>query len=310
MTIQKNQIQLDANESVFFARQLESIKTKTYDVKQKQLKAFTLIPIATDADAGAEQITYRSFTQIGMAKFGSDYMTDSPRAGVYGTEVKRTVHAVRDHYGYSIQEIRRAAMTGTDLVAREAIAARRAIDEKVNTVALLGDTSTNLPGFLNNPNVTAYTVPNDGTGTVKTWSAKTPDQIIRDIGGLVNAVVVATNGRELPDTLLLPITQYNHIANTPRSTNSDTSILAYILKNNPYLKSVEWVSELAGAGSGATDRMLCYVKDEDHLTLEIPQPFEQFPPQQRNLAFIVECHERTAGTILYYPASVAVGDGI
>jgi hypothetical protein len=245
-----------------------------------------------------------------MAKFGSDYMTDSPRAGVYGTEVKRSVHAIREHYGYSIQEIRRANMSGTDLVAKEAIAARRMNDEKVNTVALLGDTSTNTPGFLNNPNVTVYAVPNDGTGTVKTWTAKTADQIIRDIGGLVNSVVAATNGRELPDTLLLPITQYNYIANTPRSTNSDTTILQYILKNNPYLKTIEWLPELTGIGSGATNRMLAYVKDEDHLTLEIPQPFEQFPPQQRNLAFIVECHSRTGGTILYYPASVAVGDGI
>ena len=310
MTIQKSQIQLDANESVFFNRQLESIKRRTYDVKQKQLKAFALVPVSTDADPGAEQITYRSFTQMGMAKFGSDYMTDSPRAGVYGTEVKRAVHAVRDHYAYSIQEIRRAAMAGTDLVAREAIAARRAVDEKVNAVAFLGDTDTNTPGFLNNPNTTVYTVPNDGTGTTKTWSTKSADLIIRDIGGLVNSVVAATNGRELPDTLLLPITQYNYIANTQRSTNSDVTILQYILKNNPYLKTIEWLPELTGIGSGSTDRMLCYVKDEDHLTLEIPQPFEQFPPQQRNLAFFVECHMRTGGTILYYPASVAVGDGI
>lgn len=310
MNTQATFTQLDANESAFFTRQLESIKTKTYDTKQKVLKAVTLIPVSTDAPAGADLITYRKFTQIGLAKFIQDYAHDLPRADIYGEEVSRKVHSIGNSYGYSIKEIRRAQLAGLDLDPRRAAAARRAQDELVNTTALLGNTAHNIPGFLNNPNITEYTVPADGTGSTKTFSTKTPDQIIASINGLVNAAVAATNGRELPDTLLLPITQYNLLANTPRSANSDTSTLQWILKNNVYLKSIEWVSELAGIGAGGTDRMLCYVKDADHLTLEIPQPFEQFPAQAKGLAFEVPCHSETAGTIIYYPASVVFGDGI
>ena len=38
---------LDANESVFFARQLEYIRPKTYDVKRAALSAVTLMPVDT-----------------------------------------------------------------------------------------------------------------------------------------------------------------------------------------------------------------------------------------------------------------------
>jgi len=301
--------QLDANESAIFARQTEAIKRKAYDVKQKPLKGLTLIPISTEADSGAEFITYRSFTQIGLAKFAGDYAKESPRATAYGKEVTRKVYPIRDHYAYSIQEIRRAQMTGTDLTAKEALAARRAYDETLNQVALIGDTDLGIEGLLNQSNTTAFTVANDGTGSTKTWATKTADQIVRDINALVNAVVVATNGRELPDTVLLPLAQYNYIAATPRSANSDTTILAYILKNNPYIKKIDWVSELTGIGAGSTDRMVAMVADEDHMTLEVPQPFEQFPAYLDGLVYKIECHGRTGGTILYDPASVAYGDG-
>jgi len=304
------QIQLDSTESVFFARQLENIKKKTYDTKQKQLKAFSIIPITTDVDSGADVVTFRTFTQVGFAKFGSDYMTDSPRASAYGTETKRDIHAVRNHYGYSIQEIRRAAKAGTDLTNREALAARRAQDETVNRVAFFGDSELGFTGLLNNANATSYTVIGDGTGSAKTFASKDADKIIRDITGMVTAVVVATNARELPDTILMPITQYNYIANTPRSSTSDKTILKYILENNPFIKKIDWLSELATAGVNGTARMMAFVNDEDHISLEIPQPFEQFPPMQKGLGYIVECHSRCAGTLIYYPASIAYGDGI
>jgi hypothetical protein len=39
-------MRLDRGESVFFARQLEHIKIKTYDAKPPELRAFKYIPIA------------------------------------------------------------------------------------------------------------------------------------------------------------------------------------------------------------------------------------------------------------------------
>jgi len=301
---------LDANESVFFKRQLEYVKTKTYDVKYKNLKATTLFPVSTEAPPGADTITFRQFSKVGVAKVIADYANDFPRVDVYGVEKQAQIRGIGDSYGYSIKEIRRAQMAGTNLSQRRAEAARRASDELVDYIAWNGDTTYNLQGFINYPGITQYTVPADGTGSSKLWSTKTPDQIVRDCTGMVDAIVDTTNGRETPDTLLVPMTQYLLIANTRMTDGNDVTILQYILKNNPFIQMIEPVVELKIAGASATARMMLYTNDANNLTLEIPQPFEQFPAQAKGMTFEIPCHTETAGIIVYYPLSIAYGDGI
>ena len=165
-------------------------------------------------------------------------------------------------------------------------------------------------GIINYPGTTEFTIPADGTGSSKLWSTKTPDQIIRDLTGLTNAVVATTNGREIPDTLLIPLTRYNTISTTRMGSVSDTTILEYFLKTSPYITKVEWLVELSGAGAGNSDRIMALANDEMHLTLEIPQLFEQFDPQQKGMEFEIPCHCETAGVIVYYPLSIAFGDGV
>lgn len=306
----KDIFKLDVNESAFFKRQLEFIKSQTYDVKYKELKATTLIPVSTEAPSGADTITFRRFSKVGFAKVVSDYANDFPRVDIVGEEQKADVRSLGDSYGYSIKEIRRAQTAGLNLNARRAETARRAIDELINDIAFSGDTSYNLQGLIDYPGITEYTVPDDGTGDTKTWVTKTPDQIVRDVTGMLDAVMDPTNGRESPDTLLLPLTQLLFIANTRMTDGNDKTIMTYIKENNPFIKRIEWVTELKGAGAGSTDRMMVYPADPRNLTLEIPQPFEQFTPQQKGMEFEVPCHAETAGVIVYYPLSIAFGDGI
>lgn len=307
-----NPFKLDANESVFFERELEYVKARTYDAKLPALKAFELIPISTEANSGTREITFRRYKGVGLAKIISDYAHDFPRVDVYGEEQTAKVKGIGDSYGYSIPEIRQSMMTGKRLDQRRAETARRAIDELINKIAFFGEASHNLQGLINYPGITEYTVPADGgtNGNSALWSSKTPDQIVRDITGLVDAIMVPTNAREMPDTLLLPLTQYNLIANTRMGDGSDKTILRYVLDTSPVLKNIEWVIELDGAGDGGTDRMMAYTRDERNLTLEIPQAFEQFDPQQTGMSFEIPCHSETAGVIVYYPLSVAYADGI
>ena len=67
---------------------------------------------------------------------------------------------------------------------------------------------------------------------------------------------------------------------------------------------------LTGAGAGASDRMLIYVRDPDHLWLEIPQEYEQFPVQPLGLEFRIPCHARCGGVIVPYPLAIIYGDHI
>ena len=61
---------IDANGAVFFQRQLEHIKSKSYDVKYAELKARQLFPVSNEAGAGVQTITYRTYDQAGSAQGG------------------------------------------------------------------------------------------------------------------------------------------------------------------------------------------------------------------------------------------------
>lgn len=304
-----NQTKLDADEQVFFSRELEHIKARTYDIKYAELKARMLIPVSFEADTGSESITYQQYDQVGIAKVIANYASDFPRADIRGKEFTAQVRSFGSSYGYSVQEIRAARMKGLPLQQRKANAARRAIMQKENTVAFTGDSEHNLQGFLNHPNITEYTVPADGTGASKLFSTKTADQILRDLNGVVNTVVTTTLGVEQPDTLLLPLSIYTTLT-TQRIADTDVTILAFFIRNSPYIKAVDWLNELETLGAGSTKRMIAYKRSPDALTLEVPQDFEQFPPDQKGMEFEIACHSRCGGVLFYYPLSAAFGDGI
>jgi hypothetical protein len=303
-------MRLDRGESAYFARELEHIKSQTYDTKPRQLKALTLIPINTDAGPGATLITFRRYTSVGIAKIISDYAKDFPRVDTYGEEESVKVHSLGTSYGYSIMEIREAAMVpGKNLDVRRATGAHRAHDEEVNNLAFNGDPEYNIQGLLNYPGISEQTLPADGTNGSTHWADKTEEQILRDINLLTDAVMVPTHRMEVPDTLLLPLSVYNLLANT-RLSNTDTTLLKYILDNNPVLKKIDWLDELSGIGPDKSDRAFVGTFDEDHITLELPQPFEQFDPIQEGMEYTIPCHSRCAGVIVYYPMAFAYADGI
>lgn len=305
---------LDANETIFFARELEYIKSKSYDIIFPEMKAFKHLPISTEAGEGALSITYAQFEEVGLARIIESYADDLPRADIRGKEFTQLVKSIGASYGYSVQEIRAAVYVGRSLTQRQANAARRANDQKVNRLAWFGDDTYNILGLLNNANIPSATVLNDGVGATTEWVNKTPDQILNDMNTLANSIPFVTKGAEMPNTLLLPVAQYTLIASTPRSSVSDTTILEYFIQNNPFITTVDWVPELTGAGPvvgmSATDLMIAYDKNPDKLTMEIPMPFTQYPPQERGLEFVVPCESRYGGIIVYYPLSLSIGYGI
>jgi len=308
-------VNLDANETAFFARELEYIKANTYDVLYPTLKATQLIPVSTNAGAGAESITYQQFDQLGLAKIIANYADDLPRADIKGKEFTSPIRSIGASYGYNVQEIRAAQFANRNLTGRKANAARRAVEQKINNIGWYGEDDSNLLGLVNHPNVTRVAAPQNAGATSTLWVNKTPDEILADMNNLVNGIVDLTNGVEAPNTLIMPIDQYTYISTVARSATSDTTILEFFLMNSPFVNRVEWVNELKGAAVGgfgvdSSDVMIAYDNNPDKLTLEIPQPFEQFPAQERGLEFLINTHARCGGVIAYYPLSISIMEGI
>lgn len=303
-------VNLDAAGDIFFARQLEFIQSKVYEFEYPAFKAFEFIPINYDIPPGAEFVTSTGFQSVGRARVINSYADDLPEAGLLGIQLTNPVISIGSSYRYSHQEIRAARFANISLPMRQAEAARRANDQLINDLALAGDPATGMTGLINNPGVPTVTVPADGTGASTLWINKTPEQILRDMNLVVNQIVVNSNGVEMPDTLLLPLAQYTLIASTPRSINSDTTILQYFLLNNPFIRTVSWIPQLAGAGVAASNVMIAFERNENKLAMQIAMPFTQYAPQERNLEFVVNCESRYGGVTVYYPLSMIIGEGI
>lgn len=302
-------MKVDSNLSAFFLRELESIESRTYDTKYKKLKYMDLLPVDTSDDPGAETTTYQRYTKIGIAKIISDYADDAPRVDVYGEEVTTKIYTVGDSFGYSRQEIRRSRMAGKSLDSRRANTARRAVEEKLNGIAWNGESDYNINGFIDYPGITEYSTPNGAGGTPQ-FDTKTPDEIITDLSGIVTAIIDSTNGVEVPDTMLLPIEQFEYLNNTRMTGDSNMTIMKFFLENNVHIKTVDWLTELKGAGASSSDRMMVYSRNRETLAFKLPMPYTQLPPQQKGYGFEILTETRTAGTVVYYPQAVAFADNI
>tara|TARA_R110000744_G_scaffold20470_1_gene53743 strand:- start:12213 stop:13253 length:1041 start_codon:yes stop_codon:yes gene_type:complete len=304
---------VDADAGVFFQRQLELIKAKSYDVRYAELKARTLFPVSSEGGAGITTITYRTYDQVGAAKIINAYADDLPRADISGKETTIPVRSVGISYGYNFDEINSSALTGASLDQRRANAARRANEQTVNDVAFFGDAESGLLGLFDNPNIPTGAVVNPGSGTE--WVNKTPDEILFDINDLFTDIFETTKMVESGNTLLLPPNQWSYIMSTPRASNSDTTIAQYIAQNSPFLNSVDDiipVNEFAATNNPqlATDAMMAYDRDPDKVELNIPVELEMLPVQQKNLEFTVPGRSRLGGLSIYYPLAFAIGTGI
>lgn len=306
----ENETRLDAAEQVFFDEQLALVKSRTYDVKHKALKALTLLPVSTEQDAGADRIIWRSFDQVGIAKIVADYANDFPRADVAGEEHISPIKDIGSSYGYSLKEIRRAQKARVSLDTKRAEACRRAIDEKQDKIAWFGDEKAKLPGFINAPGITEHVAAMNAGNTSKRWADKTADEIVADFAAIITAASEVTNGIESPDTVILPLALYNKLMTMPYGSNRDKTIMGFIRENYPQITRIDWVSDLSTAGAGGTTRVMAYSRDPLKVEVQIPQRLEQFPPQQKGLAFDIICTQSTGGTLVYYPLSIVYCDGL
>ena len=304
--------------SVFFARELDYVKSQSYDVEYPELTALSLFPMSSEVDPGAETVTYYSYDKVGLAKIISNYATDLPRADVKGKPTTAIIKSLGASYGYSIQEMRASAMAGKSLDTRKAESARYQIDYLNNKIAWCGDEETGLRGVLSkDTDVPLYVLANGAKGSTK-WSEKTEDEIQADINGMLKQMARTTKKVEKPDTLGLPSEAYLELQGR-RIEGTATTALSYIQENLKDIKEIVSCPELdpdsvdTNPYAKETDGqgvMLLFKNDARKLTVENPLPFMQYPVQTEGLEMVVPCEARTAGVLIYYPMSLLIGVGV
>lgn len=308
---------LDANESAYFVEQLTYFEKTAHNTKYKGIRYQQFIPTSTEVPSGTRNITYQVYTAIGLAKIISNYAKDFPRVDLYGEEKTKKVKDLGASFGYNIKEIREQSLLNAgrkrgaptiNLNTERVKNAKRAIDQQHNEIAWFGNDKHGLNGFVNFPGISEYIIPVGASG-FKAWSTKTPDEILTDLNGMVTAIIESTNGVEQPNQIILPIAQYRLISTTRLPDGDNATVLKFFLETNPGM-SVDWATEVDGAGVDGADRAMCYSRDIMNLKYDAPVLYEQFEAERENMEYSVAVHGESGGVSVYYPASIEFADGI
>ena len=285
---------------LFLERQLEHIRPQVFETVYADIKYPTILPVTSEAGNAAQTFTYRIMDSTGDFKLIADAADDLPRADISQTEKSIVIRSFGGSFGYTVQELRAAQMANIALEQRRAAAVRRAYEEKVEEVAMFGESAANLAGFFNNSTVDVLQADKWFTD-----SGTTSQEMLELLNYGVTGIVNSTNMKEQPDTILISYEDFRIISTQRNSDSSDVTVLEYFLRTNPFIRNIEPILQLdKDKSSLQTNRMVVYKRDPEKVQLHIPQPLELFPPQQRGLEFIVPAHARVGGVALYFPKSV------
>lgn len=285
---------------IFFARQLDWVRTQVYVRQTPAMRASEMVPFSSEVPAWAETITQRSFDAVGVAKIISNYADDLPRADVYASETVVKVKDVGDSYGYNVAELRASEATGANLPTQKANAARKAVDVKVNQIAMIGEAVYGLFGLLNHPNIGTT------TGLNGDWAnpATTAEEILSDLNTITQAIPGQSKGIHRTTRIAMADTDYNVLSTKFVADSGGKTVLQVYRENNPGVTLVPVVElRLQGAG-GTTNAIIASEFDSDNYRFEMVMPFTQLPAQARNLEFVVPCIARVGGVNVTYPLSL------
>jgi hypothetical protein len=295
-------LRLDSNETAVFMTQLRHVQSTVLNVLYPELRGRFYVPLNPDqAPEGTTQIGYRQWDAFGMARVISHWAQDLPRVGIAGKEFFIPVKTIGNSYGYTIADVKAAALTGKPLSADLATVAREIMERTIDQIILFGMAEAGTSGLFNNPNVPIVSLP---TGT---WSGATAANILKDLLYFEQQIFLNNKGTMTPDTLLVDPASWGYLQ-TPIGNELQTTILATFLKNSQYVKNVEQHFKLSTAGADAGPRLMCYKRDLRAFDLQIPVSFSELPPEVRGLAFSIACYAQIAGVMCKYPLGAAYAD--
>lgn len=300
----------------FLISQTSYIEPQVVEIQYPDIQYPNLIPVDTSANEWARSVTYFSSDRVGKAGWFHHMSKDLHYADVERAKHEIGIEMADIGYFYTLEELGVAMqIPGQNLSADRAAAARRAYEEFVDAVAILGDTDKNFAGLINYPGVSQALVA-EGTDNEMDWANKTAEEILRDVNDAITGMYVNSNTVEIADTILLPIAAMTLVA-TKMIPNTTMTVLQFLLANNVYSfttnrpLTIRAVRGLETAGQGGTGRMVVYRRDPSVLKMHIPMTHRFLPPWQTGpLRFDVPGIFRLAGLEVRRPGAVRYVDGI
>lgn len=301
----------------FLVSQTAYIEQEVYRIQYPDIIYPQLVPIDTSANEWAKSITYFSLDRVGQANWFDGMASNMPVADINRSKFEQTVEMAGIGYRYTLEELGYAMMVpGTNLGSERAEAARRAYEEFMDRFVRIGDTRKGVTGLFNNANVTREDATADGTGSSALWTAKTGDQIVRDVNNALLGVYNNSLTVEMADTVLLPIAAMKTLAEV-RMSNTAMTALEYLAKNNLYTFQtgnpllIRGSLDLDTAGQGGVGRMVTYRRDPRVVKMHVPMAHKFLPVWQTGpITFDVPGIFRIGAVDIRRPGAFRYVDGI
>ncbi len=313
-------MRLDAPTSAFYAQQLQYISPKAFDVKRTPLLSRQLIPTIDGVPDFAEVFKFRGHESFGKAKLGSSKANAPSRSDVLAREATQLIVSRFDSFAYDYEEIRAAQATGMPLSAMKMAASVRSVEEQIDLDLSLGDAALGIKGILRAgsgssaltgvTSISACTKTGGGTS----WSpaAVNPEEIARDVMGLVDAIAAATEDDTTKFRIVLPRTKMQVLRARRMGDGAGIiSILQYLLETHEQIESIQPWSRclLAGATSNAT-RMAAFPTNADLVGALVPRE----PTLGAMVQGLMETEQvvtaRCGGVVPFYPLYIGYCDAI
>lgn len=291
----------------FYISQLTNLESKVYETLYPDIIFPELVPVNTSDPEWIDQVAYLSFNGVTMGKFIAANGRDLPQSDIDTNISHIPVNYAGNSFGYSLEELRKAAAMRIPLDAAKARIAYRGAMQHSQQVAFFGDADRNMYGLFNHPNV-----PLDNS-TID-WNTATGNEMVAALNSLLIKVWNQSQTRHVANTLLLPTSIWSIISSKRMDTGTDTTVLEFFRRNNNStgvtgqeldIRAVLWLND---AGTSGAPRMMAYEKNEDNLTMRNPIPWRSLPPQTTALRLEVACEYKISGCEFRYPLSAAYRD--
>lgn len=223
---------------------------------------------------------------------------------------------------FSIMELESAAKLGRPIDDQKVQALKLKHQMDIDEMVYVGDSSLNLGGMVNHPNVTNVSNLPNGAASSPLWSNKTPAEILADVNATLTSAWQTAAWAEMSNKLLLPPAVFGYISMQVISSAGNTSILKYILENNVLNASgkgsltIQPAKWLIGAGAGGTlgnaatsSRMVCYKQERQYVRYPMTM-LQRTPVQYDSLYHKTTYYCKLGAVEIVYPEVFAYRDGL
>ncbi len=310
MSVIRQRTTLDADQGIYFARELEQIDKTVYEVKLPPLEAEMLLPRRKPVPLGINKHTFRLFDGKGEAIPSSGGEDAVPMVDVSGDESSEVMQSWALGYGWTLDELDTARATGMPLDTMRAERVKRGLAEKLNTMALSGYAAKGIKGLFNLSNTLSYSTPATGASSGTSFESKTAPLCLIDLTGMVDAIPNTTidieGGAGEQMTMVLPKKSIRTLS-TKFFDNTTDDVISRFKRIRPNV-TIVGANYLPTAGSGGVTRGMVY--NPQMVEWLVCLPFQQLPLEQKGMRFSIACRARGGGVFTRFPKSVLYADSI